>query len=112
MEPGLELEFERLDRLIGNAVQRLRAAYQISLDEFHGLYITDEQVDALVALRAGSAPSGDPLPRPPLEAGSCWAELTRRLDLDPVERDLLLIGLAPELDRKYEPLFAYLNNDI
>jgi hypothetical protein len=112
MEPGLELELARLDGLISKAVQRLRAAYEISLDEFGGLYITDEQVDALVASRTGSAPSGEPLPRPPLEAGSCWAELARRLDLDPVERDLLLIGLAPELDRKYEPLFAYLNNDI
>src|SRR5262249_838005 len=34
------------------------------------------------------------------------------LCLSDAERDLVLLALAPELDPKYETLFAYLNNDV
>ncbi len=39
-------------------------------------------------------------------------ELSKLFDLDPYEREILLIGLAPELDLKYEKLYSYLQNDI
>ncbi|WP_394325977.1 hypothetical protein [Methanosarcina horonobensis] len=32
--------------------------------------------------------------------------------LDPFEIDILLIGLAPELDLKYEKIYSYLQNDV
>ena len=32
--------------------------------------------------------------------------------LSPIEQDILLLAVAPEIDLKYETLFAYLNNDI
>jgi hypothetical protein len=109
--PTLHPELERLDRLIAREIQRLRATYEISLDEFRGLYISDEQVDALVRVRHGET---DPVAEQPPEliAGAPWARLIERFELDPVERDTLLIAVAPELDRKYETLFAYLNNEV
>ena len=41
-----------LDLLLHREIYRLRATYQLSLDEFRGLYISDAHVDALIAERA------------------------------------------------------------
>ena len=47
MEPNnyLSMAFQRLDLLLQREILRLRASYQLSLDEFRGLYISDEQVN-------------------------------------------------------------------
>ncbi len=37
--------------------------------------------------------------------------LCQRLSLDKFERDLLVLCLAPEISRRYEKLYAFLNND-
>jgi hypothetical protein len=43
----------RLDARLAREVRRLRLRYQLTLDEFRGLYVSDEQVDALLATQAG-----------------------------------------------------------
>ena len=50
MEPTdyLSLALQRLDLLLHREILRLRASYQLSLDEFRGLYISDEQVNQLI----------------------------------------------------------------
>src|SRR5829696_6465333 len=45
----LDAEMARLRLLLHREILRLRARYHLSLDEFRGLYVSDEQVDALVA---------------------------------------------------------------
>ena len=42
------MALQRLDLLLHREILRLRASYQLSLDEFRGLYISDEQVNQLV----------------------------------------------------------------
>ncbi len=49
----LQAEMARLDLLLYRQILRLRATYQLSLDEFRGLYISDEQVDNLINLVTG-----------------------------------------------------------
>ncbi|WP_292388422.1 AAA family ATPase [Methanosarcina sp. UBA5] len=39
-------------------------------------------------------------------------KISELFGLDPFEIDILLIGLAPELDLKYEKLYSYLQNDV
>src|SRR5262249_45472457 len=108
-----------LDSLIRREILRLRARHQLSLDEFRGLYISDEQVDALVRKAAPG------LPEFAAESHRAWCEAVadsaRRytrlarlsaLGLSPLELSLLLIALAPSLEAKYETLYAYLNNDV
>ncbi len=108
-------ELARLDALIAAEMRRLRARYELSRDEFHGLYITDERVEAL--LRA-SQPSPEAVALPDIagtryaDSTSRWRQLADALELDDDERDLLLVALAPELDAKYETLYAYLNDDV
>jgi hypothetical protein len=121
---GLEIELHRLDLLLHLEILRLRAAYQLSLDEFRGLYISDEQVDSLLRERHGAA-SVDPfdeLARRAIETrvriesarrdNAQWRRLQDEFGLDHGECDTLLIALAPELDIKYETIYAYLNNDV
>ena len=126
MEPRdyLSMALQRLDLLLQREILRLRASYQLSLDEFRGLYISDEQVNQLVnravnyegpsstideltekaeSLRAGSTRC---------DGGSPWQSLVAEFALSSIEQDLLLLAVAPEIDLKYETLFAYLNNDI
>lgn len=108
-EQALRAMLPRLDAAIEREVLRLRGRYQLSLDEFRGLYVSDAQVDALL-MSAGIDPRhGHELP--PIELPGRWRDLIAAFELDPVEADLLLLALAPELDARYPALFAYLNDD-
>jgi DNA polymerase III delta prime subunit len=127
MEPRdyLSVALKRLDLLLHREILRLRASYQLSLDEFRGLYISDEQVDQLVNRSVnyeGSSSAIDELTRkaeslravdskPRIES-SPWHNLITEFSLSVIEQDILLLAVAPEIDLKYETLFAYLNNDI
>lgn len=104
------LPLARLDAALGREVLRLRTRYQLSLDEFRGLFISDEQVDAVL----GRAPSLPPdwatlparEPHPALDA------ISAMFGLSDVETDILLLAVAPDLDPAYATLIAYLNDDV
>jgi hypothetical protein len=127
MEPSdyLSVALQRLDLLLHREILRLRARYQLSLDEFRGLYISDEHVNQLInrslnfegpssavdeltqqaeRLRAADSNQGD--------VDSPWQKVIREFCLSPIEQEVLLLAVAPEIDLKYETLFAYLNNDV
>jgi hypothetical protein len=128
-------ELERLDLLIQAAVARAREV-QGAADEFQGLYIPEQEVDALLSRPAGlprwaatDGPRALPEVRVALDriaediarrkAESARRGVTLRLDvlahlfdLTPFDLDALLICLAPELDLRYERLYAYLQDDI
>jgi len=100
----------RLDAALAREVLRLRARYQLSLDEFRGLYVSDEQVDALLE-RNDSGPT-DWTGLPPLEQHPTIDAILTRFGLDQTAADILLLALAPDIDPGYAPLFAYLNDDV
>jgi len=114
-----------LDRLIEREIFRLRARYQLSLDEFRGLYVSDEQVDRLVqehrsarsAHVAMDQAEADRVTQDFFQAlerivDVRWNRLCEVHALSPLEKALVFLAFAPELDLKYETLLAYLNNDI
>jgi len=102
-------------------------------EDFRGLYISDEDVEAMLD-PAGSIPtliSPGPAQTPQLEAleraivaareraavleaegASRLVQLSERFQLSPLERAIVLIGLSIEVERKYERLFAYLQDDV
>lgn len=121
----MKAELLRLDLLIHREILRLRASYQLSLDEFRGLYISDAQVDSLiadVAMNEGDLVTAETLTAQATalrraideedDASLPWSRLGQTCGLSPRERDILLMALAPDLDRKYERLYAYLNDDV
>jgi AAA+ superfamily predicted ATPase len=121
----LQCELRRLDLILHREILRLRVRYQLSRDESRGIYISDEQVDRLVnqsvkvddnveiirkleERAAALRREHERLAPPELP----WCRLSRTFQLTEIEQDLLLIAIAPELDLKYETLYAYLNNDV
>src|SRR5262249_54805511 len=110
-----------LDRLLELEMLRLRAQYELSLDELRGLYISDRQVDELLGRNTASSADIGPVDYLSAEAKKLYRlrptdtplhTLARRFGLTAVERDLLLVAVAPDIALKYETLYAYLNNDI
>ncbi len=119
------IQLQRLDLLLHRQILRLRQRYQLSLDEFRGLYISDQQVDELIDIptREASNVTGCAELNQQSKAlqqdvqqerarQSVWHLLTQRFALSEFEQDVLLLAFALDLDIKYESLFAYLNNDI
>ena len=79
-------------------------------DPFRGLYVADEDVEALLAGPAWHVVSTNPSSLAGLEPP--WNRLAETFDLSPFDLDTVLIGLAPEIDLRYERIFAYLQNDV
>jgi MoxR-like ATPase len=99
-----------LDAAIEREVMRLRGRYQLSLDEFRGLYISDERIDDLLRNSGIEPVPSDDVPIP-AQVPVRWARLVEVFGLSATEERLLLIALAPEIDPKYATLYAYLNDD-
>src|SRR6266480_176444 len=98
-----------------------------------GLYIPDAQVDALLSQPVhhwhlpiwGDEPKGAQTPNAAIERlreenaqrasmnpALPLSRLATLFDLKPDERQVLLISVAPELDLRYETLYAYVQNDV
>ncbi len=103
------LPLRRLDAALAREVMRLRTRYQLSLDEFRGLYISDEQVDALLRQVASVCRAEAELPR--REPHPAIDAVAGRFNLDAAATDILLLALAPDVDPFYCTLIAYLNDD-
>lgn len=126
-------ELERIDLLIRAQVQSARAIYQTD-SQFQGLYISEQEVDALLARPAGlptwvhnataHAARDESLGRlkaqinrKKYESEKCGVtlrlqEMIYLFELTPFDIDIVLICLAPELDLRYERLYAYLQDDV
>jgi len=120
---NLSTKLEWLDLLLHREILRLRARYELSLDEFRGLYISDEHVNKLIDQQVnceGETSVAEELTqRAELlrsteaeQHDTTWRQLAVEFSLSTIEQDLLLLALAPELDLKYETLYGYLNNDV
>lgn len=81
-------------------------------DPFRGLYITDADVDELLASLSPADAAERFLTGPAGRVASRLGHLARLFNLDEFEQDALLICLAPDLDLRYERLYAYLQDDV
>ncbi len=120
-EDDLLRALEPLDRLLGRAVSAAQRAGEPDAieDRFRGLYVGSDDVQELL----GRGPGG--LPRWSVNLGSSAAEaavadppvtrlssIARSFALDTFDVGVLLIALAPDLDLRYERIYAYLQDDV
>jgi hypothetical protein len=129
-EASLAYLFARLEIVearVRAAVDRRRADDADPNDRFRGLYISDAQVDGLLA-----GPGGRWVPED-VDAATTGAlaameddadaaeragadlrlrRLARSFGLDSYDVELLLITLAPDLDPRFERLYGYLHDDV
>ncbi|WP_329477751.1 ATP-binding protein [Kribbella sp. NBC_01484] len=112
---GLATALARLDERLRSAVAAAGVAYgpEAATDPHRGLYLGDDEVARLLA-RAPCVPllgtSGD---GPSLaEDTPSLAELGKTFGLERLDLDIIVVALAPELDLRYERLYAYLQDDV
>lgn len=114
--PGLQ----RLDRLLEQAVSAAHGVYgpEAASDPYRGLYTDRQQAERWLQRPPGTpwcslldAGIEEPLVGS-LAEDSKLAQLTRQFELSGFDLDLVLVGLAPELDLRYGQLYAYLQDDV
>ena len=112
---GLLPELERLDRRLAAATTAAAARFgpHAARDAFRGLHLDAADAARLLA-QPPSAPfltdDADADVSPPLAPRLAW--LAQTFDLTRFDLDLLLVALAPEVDMRYEQLYAYLQDDV
>ena len=109
---------QRLDLRLEYAIAAAEIAYGESAakNPYRGLHINSED-----AHRSLSHPPGVPLFHPSAEidlpsdfipADSRLAQLQQQFELSDFDIEIIAIALAPELDRRYDNLYTYLQDDI
>ena len=116
---GLLAMLRRLDRRLEPMVTGMQAASpEAAGDPYRGLYVSQAEVEQLLGRPPGeprfprngttSTESeqdvSSPVPRLP------W--LKTRFGLSPFDLDVVVLALAPELDLRYERIYAYLQDDV
>ncbi|MFI5617713.1 ATP-binding protein [Streptomyces sp. NPDC051567] len=87
-------------------------------DPLRGLHLSQEAVRHLLGRDTGATSGGETAGAGAgvvAEAGGGAGRLTElagRFGLTPLDVTFLLIALAPDLDRTFEPLYGYLNDDV
>jgi SpoVK/Ycf46/Vps4 family AAA+-type ATPase len=128
-------ELERIDLMIRSRVAHLRRV-QSEDEHFRGLYISEQEVDALLARPLGEPQwlhgpdrgqltDVDAALRELAQMIACrraasaergidlrLERLARTFRLDAFDIDVLLVCLAVEIDLRYEKLYAYLQDDV
>ncbi|WP_078628500.1 ATP-binding protein [Streptomyces sp. NRRL F-2664] len=116
--PYLWARLRLVEERVRRAVDLRRAADPDPDDPYRGQYLTPEAVLRILDGGHGGhdagAGHGPDLPTPacPPPPGSPLAVLTTRFGLEPLDVDLLLVALAPDLDARFERLYGYLNDDL
>ncbi|MQT05310.1 AAA family ATPase [Streptomyces jumonjinensis] len=114
---GVEDLWQRLahvEQRVRHAVAARHAVDPEPDDPYRGQYLTPEAVERIVASRDAFAPvpayGSGPAPHSP--PGSRIGRLAEDFGLAPLDVELLLIALAPDVDIRFERLYGYLNDDL
>jgi hypothetical protein len=114
----LKLALKRLDRLLEKAISKADAIYgSPSADAFRGLYLDKEDMQTMLT-REPFAPllwtdyAKDQFLQESVDDSSRLAWLQKTYSLTGFDIDVILIALAPDLDLRYERLYAYLQDDV
>ncbi|BAY29288.1 ATPase central domain-containing protein [Nostoc carneum NIES-2107] len=111
---------QRLDQLLEGAIASAQLVYgaEAATDPYRGMHLNPEDVERLLQQKP-AAPVFQLNPQPPTEPitdliaqDSPLAELIQTFGLSDFDIDIIAIALAPELDRRYERLYAYLQDDV
>ncbi len=127
----LQEELARIGALIRFFLEKTGTEAGEESQDFGGLFISEAEVNSIIqAVCCGAAASGGQglkseeieawertISRKKAESLKRGVELrlhslSELFSLTPFERDVLLIGLAPELDGRFAKLYAYLQNDM
>ncbi|MFI6686562.1 ATP-binding protein [Streptomyces sp. NPDC050485] len=99
-----------VEQRVREAVAARRAVDPDPDDPYRGQYLTPEAVQRILdESPASGSVTGDWVAPPP---GSVLHELAAAFGLSPLDVELLLVAVAPDLDARFERLYGYLNDDL
>jgi hypothetical protein len=109
VDPLLQAGLERLRARVRAAVALRRVDDPDPDDRFRGLYISDDQARHLLDDRPPlpAVEGFEPNPGP-----SRLRDAVRSFGLLPLDVDLLLVAIGPDLDPRLEQAYGYLHNDV
>ncbi|MGW9035273.1 ATP-binding protein [Streptomyces sp. NPDC055721] len=81
-------------------------------DPLRGLYVTEETARRIAAEPVRAAGHDAAVPLPDTGGPSRLAELARTFGLSALDAHVLVAALAPDVDRGFESLYGYLNDDV
>ncbi|WP_051715835.1 hypothetical protein [Streptomyces bikiniensis] len=81
-------------------------------DPLRGLYVSGETARRIAARGASAAVRGADPVLPDVGGADRTARLARAFGLSALDAHVLLVALAPEVDRDFEALYGYLNDDV
>ncbi|MGC0418071.1 ATP-binding protein [Embleya sp. AB8] len=116
-EAGLRDLWERLARVeqrVKHAVAARHAVDPEPDDPYRGQYLTPESVERILAGPSAFFPTpteGIHSPAP-LPTDGRLGRLAADFTLGPLDLELLLVALAPDVDPRFERLYGYLNDDL
>lgn len=112
---NLQISLSVIDALLQNAAAEIMAAGSDPNDTLRGLIISPEEF----AEQLGRAPLSAWWEHPEshnihidLPAGAPLTRLVDAFNLSNIDTIILLLCLAPELDRRYERMYSYLQDDV
>jgi hypothetical protein len=112
----LQAALARADDILREAVSRARSTGSDPTDALRGLVITDDDVAKELTRTplSGLWAEGDLIARDAHEVpdDTPLYDLALIFGLSALDLDILLMSLAPELDRRYERLYGYLQDDV
>ncbi|MBD2420201.1 ATP-binding protein [Anabaena cylindrica FACHB-243] len=116
----LLLLLEKLDQLLENAIAAAEVAYgsEAANNPYQGIQINDEEVERLLERKPGipiltiKETAVQEFSADIIQENSRLAWLQEIFGLSDFDINIIAIALAPELDRRYERLYAYLQDDV
>lgn len=116
----LLLLLQQLDQLLEVAVTAAQAAYgtEAANNPYRGIQINDGEVERLLDREPGmpaleiTEATFQAFSADIIQENSRLAWLQQTFDLSDFDIAIIAIALAPELDRRYERLYAYLQDDV
>ncbi|MFF0714418.1 AAA family ATPase [Streptomyces bauhiniae] len=108
VEPELWRRLHTVEERVRKAVAARRAVDPDPDDPYRGQYLTPEAAQRVLDTR------GEPSAAEPERSAedSPLGGLARDFGLSPLDLDLLLVALAPDVDARFEQLYGYLNDDL
>ena len=106
-----------LDTLLKRAVARARVLYALTEaeGEFHGVYISEHEIDSLMDRGYEGTLASDESVSEALRdfrSSSRIEAISDRWAFSDFDYAVLLLALAPEIDLRYERIYAYLQDDV
>lgn len=111
-----------LDELLKRALERAQKIFEREAEgenrpwEYRGLHISRDEAERLLSNPPGtpliSATTREPQYCDAFAQDPIWGEYGERLGLTAFDQAVTMLALAPEIDLRYERLYAYLHDDV